>query len=883
MSTEEAQGTALLHASQRSQATLAALAAPTALRFTLPEGYAGSLYRFAPLAPASIENLSTWLTQQFWRNQNPSLHDDLRTLAAAGDNLPSLLADIQAGSGGLLGRFFGGQKRRAAEAASAVLAERLAAASGALTRLTPLFAQADQLTALTPDAAFAANTLGIKDAAAPALARYAGENWASPHWEEISAADHAAFQAVWGALNTPERTQLLTGMSGDMQALKAERATLTLAGVPVEKLRDLTSGTVRTAPLADAGLTTVADVLAQGSATALTRIPGIGETTANQIYAAATRLLDEAAGQEKENLGETRTPAAERILIGLDRLRTIDAALGDSDLFDRLASYAPLLTQPTPASGPLFVAVGDDLTDLNQLRADLARCRELSPLAVPAAAWLSPDAAWAGYLADPATHQALLAHYLGKETLGDAYLPAEIFERIRKYPLNLTGLAATLRGYQTYGAKFMLAQKKVILGDEMGLGKTMQTLAALTHLANTGKTHFIVVCPASLVINWQRETEKFTAIPTHLAHGDARDAALTAWKANGGLLITTYDGARLYADATWRADAVIADEAHLVKNKSAQRSQKVADLVRAADYAVLLSGTPMENRVSEFVTLVDYLQPDLVTGQGLENLLASEFRARIAPAYLRRNQKDVLSELPDMTEHRDWLELTPADTDAYRAAVAEGNFALMRRAAWAADGSAKLTRLLEIVEEAASAGRQVLVFSFFLSVLTRLETALGTRTIGTITGAMPPAERQAAVDRLKAAAPGSVLLAQITAAGAGLNIQSASVVILAEPQFKPTIEAQAIARAHRMGQTHAVDVYRLLGANTVDERMIELLGLKSQLFDEYARISASKDGAAEAVDISDSKMAAQIIADERARLGLDAAAPVADSEGTAEG
>lgn len=881
MSTEEAQGTALLHASQRSQATLAVLAAPTALRFNLPEGYAGSLYRFAPLAPASIENLSTWLTQQFWRNQNPSLHDDLRTLAAAGDNLPALLADIQAGSGGLLGRLFGGPKRRAAEAASAALAERLASASGALSRLEPVFAQADQLASLTPEAAFAANTLGIKDAVAPALARYAGETWASPHWEEVSTADHAAFLAVWGTLNTPERAQLLTGMSGDMQALKAERATLT--AVPVEKLRDLTSSTVRTAPLADAGLTTVADVLAQSNATALPRIPGIGDTTANQIYAAATRLLDEAAGQEKENLGETRTPAAERILIGLDRLRAIDAALGDSDLFDRLASYAPLLTQPTPAPGPLYVAVGDDLTDLNQLRTDLARCQELSPLAVPAATWLTADAAWAGYLADPATHQALLAHYLGKETLGDAYLPAEIFERIRKYPLNLSGLAATLRGYQTYGAKFMLAQKKVILGDEMGLGKTMQTLAALTHLTNTGKTHFIVVCPASLVINWQRETEKFTQLTTHLAHGDARDAALTAWKADGGLLITTYDGARLYSDATWRADAVIADEAHLIKNRSAQRSQKVADLVRAADYAVLLSGTPMENRVSEFVTLVDYLQPDLVTGQGVENLLASEFRARISPAYLRRNQKDVLSELPDMTEHRDWLELTPADADAYRAAVAEGNFALMRRAAWAAEDSAKLTRLLEIVEEATDSGRQVLVFSFFLSVLTRLETALGTKAIGTITGAMPPAERQAAVDRLKDAAPGSVLLAQITAAGAGLNIQSASVVILAEPQFKPTIEAQAIARAHRMGQTHAVDVYRLLGANTVDERMIELLGIKSQLFDEYARISASKDGAAEAVDISDSKMAAQIIADERARLGLDAAAPVADSEGTAEG
>lgn len=150
MSTDLTQGQALLHASQRSQATLAALAQPTALRFDLPQGYAGSLYRCAPLAPASIGNLSTWLTQQFWRNQNPALHDDLRTLAAAGDNLPALLADIQAGDGGLLGRLFGGQKRRAAEAASAVLAERLASASGALTRLEPIFAQADQLAALTP-------------------------------------------------------------------------------------------------------------------------------------------------------------------------------------------------------------------------------------------------------------------------------------------------------------------------------------------------------------------------------------------------------------------------------------------------------------------------------------------------------------------------------------------------------------------------------------------------------------------------------------------------------------------------------------------------------------------------------------------------------------
>ncbi|WP_083090512.1 SNF2-related protein [Rothia nasimurium] len=866
---------------ERARAALAALAQPNTLTFQLPDGYAGSLYRFAPLAPASISNLPAWLTQTFWRAQPPATIDDLRALAAADAPVPQLLDTIAAGSGGLLGRFFGG-KRKAAEAATFDLTSHVTETAPLIERLRPLLEEQASYLGMSPEQVFASDILGVKDVAARHLARFAGERWEAPRWVEVASSDVQAFQSVWSSLNTPERSQLMNGMGADMQALKAERATLTLAELPVDKLRELTSGTVRTAPLTAAGINTVADVLAQGSASALTRVPGVGETTASQMYAAATRLLDEAAAAEKETLGETRTPAAERILIGLDRLRAIDAAVGDTDLLARLSSYAPLLTQPLPASGPFYVALGDDETDLEQLQADLTWCRSHTGLTVPPATWLTPDAAWAGYLADPASHQALLAHYLGNEAIGDDYLPAETVERIRKFPLNLTGLAATLRGYQNYGAKFMLAQKKVILGDEMGLGKTMQTLAALTHLANNGKTHFIVVCPASLVINWQRETEKFTQLRTHLAHGDRRDSALAAWKAEGGLLITTYDGARLYSDSTWRADAVVADEAHLVKNRSAQRSAKVADLVRSAEYAVLLSGTPMENRVSEFVTLVDYLQPDLVAGGGVDHLLASEFRSLIAPAYLRRNQKDVLSELPDMTEHRDWLELTPGDDEAYRAAVAEGNFALMRRSAWAAEESAKLTRLLEIVSDAADAGRKVLVFSFFLSVLARLEAALGERSVGTISGAMPPTERQAAVDRLKDAAPGSVLLAQITAAGAGLNIQSASVVVLAEPQFKPTIEAQAIARAHRMGQTHAVDVFRLLGADTVDERMVELLGVKSQLFDEYARLSASKESAAEAVDISDSAMATQIIADERARLGLDAGAPVADTDGTAD-
>lgn len=133
-------------------------------------------------------------------------------------------------------------------------------------------------------------------------------------------------------------------------------------------------------------------------------------------------------------------------------------------------------------------------------------------------------------------------------------------ERIRKYPLDTTHLHATLRGYQTYGAKFMLAQKKMILGDEMGMGKTMQSIAALAHLKAKDKTHFVVVCPASVVINWGREIEKFSDLAVFIAHGVAREENVARWKAEGGVAIVTYDGARLYVDGTWPIDAIIAEE-----------------------------------------------------------------------------------------------------------------------------------------------------------------------------------------------------------------------------------------------------------------------------------------------------------------------------------
>ena len=144
-----------------------------------------------------------------------------------------------------------------------------------------------------------------------------------------------------------------------------------------------------------------------------------------------------------------------------------------------------------------------------------------------------------------------------------------------------------------------------------------------------------------------------------------------------------------------------------------------------------------------------------------------------------------------------------------------------------------------------------MVFSFFRDVLAIVAAGLGETAIGPITGGVPPVKRQALIDEFTARQSPSVLVAQTQAGGVGLNIQAASVVIITEPQWNPAIEEQAIARAHRMGQVRRVDVHRLLAEDSVDERMLEVLGVKRAEFDAYARRSDLKEFTPDAVDVSD--------------------------------
>jgi len=193
----------------------------------------------------------------------------------------------------------------------------------------------------------------------------------------------------------------------------------------------------------------------------------------------------------------------------------------------------------------------------------------------------------------------------------------------------------------------------------------------------------------------------------------------------------------------------------------------------------------------------------------------------------------------------------------------------LRRAAFGQPShSAKLAKLKEIVEEARANGHKIIVFSFFRDVLDTVGHALR-QAHGPLTGSLYPTRRQELVDRFTAAGDEAVLLSQIQAGGVGLNMQAGSVVIICEPPVRPTLEAQAIARAHRMGQVRGVQVHRLLTREGVDQRMVEMLDSKRCLFDEYVRRSDIADASPRGLGFSEASLAKTIIEQEQERLAME--------------
>ncbi|MFC1399805.1 MULTISPECIES: DEAD/DEAH box helicase [Streptacidiphilus] len=685
------------------------------------------------------------------------------------------------------------------------------------------------------------------------------------------------------------------------EELRDRETQASLDEVPVDRLSDVTDGRLRVTALEAAGFRTVGQVH-RAEAYELLRAPGIGRQSADQAKVAAAQLARAAREATAVRIDpDRRDPAGTGLVTELFPFVQAGPGLLGAQRSAEQASarLAVALADGAPARSALrlrllgrarreaalaaVAAVAEVLTGAEQGRADEVFAQAAVDLLRRPS---SPDQAWLEFETRAAEFYTVLGQ-LAEEALrrvpaesSEGHLPDRLARAVRGLELDESLLRVSLRGYQVFGARYALVQRRTILGDEMGLGKTIQAIAAMAHLAAGGERHFLVVCPASVLVNWLREIESRSRLTAHRVHGTHRGTALLEWRHEGGVAVTTFEGLRyldgLPAGAAPATAMVVVDEAHYVKNPQTLRARKVRALTDGCERVLFLTGTVMENRVEEFRALLSYLQPGLLPPyRPWEPPLGAEaFRHAVAPAYLRRNQSDVLSELPLLVHSDEWQEFSAADEDAYRQAVAAANFPAMRRAAYAVpEQSAKLRRLGEIVAEAVAAGEKVLVFSYFRDVLTAAQKMFGERVpvlLGPLSGRTEPGERQQVVDRFGAAPGPAVLLAQIQVGGIGLNLQAASVVVLCEPQVKPALEQQAVARAHRMGQTRRVRVHRLLTPDSVDQRLLRLLARKQDLFDAYARRSDAAEASPEALDISEPSLARQIIEAEQQRLAEQA-------------
>ncbi|MCH7231581.1 DEAD/DEAH box helicase [Glycomyces sp. L485] len=700
--------------------------------------------------------------------------------------------------------------------------------------------------------------------------------------------------------------QLQQAVRSQIDVLNREQTGAKLANVPTADLRKIVGRDVRLGILEQAGYDTVAKIRG-ASHHQMLGVPGVGARTIEEVKAAADLLAQKIASETRFRFDPDRKDSRQtRLLATLAAQRSAEAAAGalrepvrryEHQMFPLLAGaenagsrwtmFWSGRQRKTEAMSALVsleaVVYGFETRSLVQSIDDaLARCDP---------ARRDPEELWREFKADAAAYNTAVAKITGSDTADaealEDFISAELRQKIEAVPFDASLLKSTLRMYQLFGAKYAIHQERAVLGDEMGLGKTIQALAVCAHLAAKGQRRFLVVCPASVQANWIAEIKRHTHLNSFSLHGpaSAREAQARQWLKRGGVAVTTFDTLIRLEVFRARPDVepalLVVDEAHYVKNPVAKRSGAVSEMSRRSQRTLFLSGTPMENRVEEFKNLVSYLRPRLAdridAGETIAG--AKAFRRQVAPVYLRRNQEDVLTELPDKIEVEDWVGLDETSQDRYRSEVQARNLMGMRRAASAMPGSEKLERLADLVEEAGAEGRKVIVFSYFLDVLEAAVKRLGPVAVGPITGKVAVGARQDLIDEFTRVDGPAALLSQIDAGGVGLNIQAASVVVICEPQWKPSTEQQAIARAHRMGQVRKVQVHRLLAKDCVDERIREIQEDKVLLFEHYARRSEAKDVDSMAIDTGYARPAPldndsipveqRIIVAERIRLGLD--------------
>jgi SNF2 family DNA or RNA helicase len=442
------------------------------------------------------------------------------------------------------------------------------------------------------------------------------------------------------------------------------------------------------------------------------------------------------------------------------------------------------------------------------------------------------------------------------------------------------GLQATLRDYQLRGLAWLDLMTSLGLGgclaDDMGLGKTITVIALHLKRARTAPT--LVVCPASLLGNWQREITRFApGVPVRRFHGPDR----TLDDLDGGFVLTTYgtmrSAAPVLAHHTW--GMVVADEAQHVKNPYSATAKALRTIPTPA--RVALTGTPVENNLSELWALLDWTTPGLLgplksfrarharaVENGEDEQAAERLARLVRPFLLRRKKSDpgIVPELPPKTETDHPVPLTREQAALYEAVVRESMYAIETAEGMARRGlvlklltslkqicdhpalylkedaaapterlaarSGKLTLLDELLDTLLAEDGSALVFTQYVGMARLITSHLAGRAVPVdlLHGGTPVPERERMVDRFQSGAT-PVLVLSLKAAGTGLNLTRAGHVVHFDRWWNPAVEEQATDRAYRIGQTQPVQVHRLIAEGTVEDRIAEMLAAKRALAD----------------------------------------------------
>ena len=652
--------------------------------------------------------------------------------------------------------------------------------------------------------------------------------------------------------------------------LLMKQASRQLQEIPVQELKNAKAG-IRTAVLEEAGYLTLYDLYRADDA-ALSLLQGIGEKQTETIRRLTNTFLLQFSKRERLHISAEEPEKDQFAFVAAAaRFRNADLICRDAGaLRDNIHQFLAEAFAGVKIRNRVHWLFSFGKTREETIKAlsvlsefenseQFERADRFIVLYL-AAVSMDDAAALEDFRKNSADYYALLENLTGEGPSGaDVYgsVPPALAEEIRAFELDLSAFRGTLRGYQRFGVQYILVRGRVLLGDEMGLGKTIEAIAAMAHLYTQDPgSHFLIVCPASVMINWCRELRKFSEIPAFLLHGKGLENQLHDWMEHSGAAVANYESMRVVSrriDNRIRLALLVIDEAHYIKNPEAQRTENVHRLEDESERILLMTGTPLENRVHEMCELIGFLRPDMVgtIRQHVGMQRTEAFREMLSPVYLRRRIDQVLDELPECVEREEWCELTPQDQAEYALALRERNFMAVRRVSFLQEdmkGSSKAQRLRELCEQAGDEGKKAVVFSYFRETVSKAEMILRERCSGVLTGSTPAAERQAMIDRFGEAPAGSVLICQIQAGGTGLNIQTASVVIFCEPQIKPSLTRQAISRVYRMGQIHNVLVHHLLCDNTIDEIILQVLEEKQAEFDMYADESAMAEAEASLAD-----------------------------------